>query len=147
MGKQHRIVCRNKGKRASEILDLVHSDLCGPSDESLSGAKYFVTFIDDYSRKTFVYVVKHKNEIIKLFKDWKTLVENQTGKKLKCLRTDNGLEYLNKEMDEFLKENGVVHQTTIPRTPEQNGVAERANRTIVEKTRTFINDAGLDKRF
>lgn len=134
--------------RATEVLELVHSDLCGPMPgRSFSGAKYFITFIDDYSRKTFVYFIKNKDEVFEIFKAWKVLVENQTNKKLKKIRTDNGTEYCNSKFQNYLKENGIVHQTTVPYSPEQNGVAERANRSIMEKSRCMLQEATLGTQY
>lgn len=106
----------------------MHSDLCGPiSVESIGGAKYFITFIDDYSRKMFVYFIKNKSDACNKFKEFKALVENETGNKI--LRTDNGRKYLNNEFVEILKNSGIKHQTTISYNPQQNGLAERTNRT------------------
>ncbi len=98
-----------------------------------------LTFMDDASRKVFVYFLK--SEFCAIFKDFKTLVENQTGKKIKVLRSDNGTEYVNKELEQFLKSSGIIP------TPEQNGTAERMNCTNVEKARCILFDAGLGKHF
>lgn len=147
-GKHHRLPFKHKGERATEILQLVHSDLCGPMEEkSIGGSKYFLTFIDDYSRKVFIYFLTTKDEVEETFKAYKQLVENQTGKRIQKLRTDNGGEYMSRTFDMFLKESGIRHQTTTPYTPEQNGLAERMNRTIVEKARCMLFDAKLGKEF
>lgn len=145
LGKQTREPFeRNKVTRAKDVLDLVHSDVCGAMNiESFGGKRYFITFIDDYSRKTYVYFLKQKSETFEIIKEFKVFVETQTGKKLKVLRTDNGGEYVNKNVDGFLREHGIKHQLTIAYTPQQNGVAERANRTITEKARAMLQDAGL----
>ena len=97
-GKQTQILHRKRGNRKDQRLALVHSDLCGPMlDMSLGGASYFAMCIDDYSCKVWVYFLKHKDEGLSVFKTFVTLVvENQSGKKLKCLRTDNGGEYVSK---------------------------------------------------
>ena len=106
-------------KRATEPLDLVHSDVCGKLNaQSLGGAEYFLTFIDDSTHFTWMYVLKHKFLIC--FKRWKSLVE-KTSSKLKVLRTDNGGEYTSARFEELLKCEGIRHERTIPRTPEQNG--------------------------
>ncbi|KAJ0172339.1 hypothetical protein K1T71_012312 [Dendrolimus kikuchii] len=149
LGKQCRLPFPKKSKRRSkEILGLVHTDLCGPMPQaSFGGSRYFLTFIDDFSRKIFCYFLKGKDEVFTYFKTFKSLVENQTGKTIKVLRSDNGTEYVNKQFQNFLKEHGIKHETTIPYSPEQNGVSERANRTIVEKARCMLQDAGLDNRF
>lgn len=148
-GKQSRLPFPKQSySRATEKLGLIHSDLCGPmSVASFSGAKYLLTFIDDYTRMTFGYFIKSKDEVLPMFKIFKNLVENQTNLKIKKLRTDNGREYVNKQFQTFLQEHGIEHQTTVPYSPQQNGVAERANRTTVEAGRCMLQDAGLDRRF
>lgn len=148
-GKQTRIPFPKKSaSRSKSILDLIHTDLCGAfSTPSLGGAKYFLTFTDDYTRRTFVYFLKSKNEVFENFKTFKALVENQTGKKIKRLRSDNGREYINNQLQAYLRQHGIVHETTVPYSPAQNGVSERANRTIIEKVRCMLQDAGLDDRF
>lgn len=148
-GKQNRLPFPKKSyNRATEPLELVHTDLCGPMPcSSLSGSKYFLLFIDDFSRKTFVYFLKTKSEVFEKFKSFKVLVENQTGRKIKVLRSDNGGEYINSNFQMFLKDNGIRHQTTVPHSPQQNGVAERANRTIMEAARCMLQDANLAQEF
>ena len=90
-GKQNRVSFRNSPlSRMNNVLDLIHSDLCGPMPKSLGGSQYFVTFIDDHSWKMWAYTLKSKDQVLNVFKEFHTLVERQTGKKLKCIRTDNG---------------------------------------------------------
>jgi len=81
------------------------------------------------------------------FQEFKELAETQTGKRIKAVRTDNGKKYVNQAMKEFMKTNGIRHQTTVAYTPEQNGMAERCNRTIMERARTMIKAANLDYRY
>ncbi|CAH0599403.1 unnamed protein product [Chrysodeixis includens] len=114
---------------------------------SVGGAKYFLSFIDDYTRKQFIYFLKSKDETFEYFKQFKALVENETGKKLKVLRSDRGGEYMSSKFQEYVKTCGIKHQKTIPDCPQQNGVAERANRTIMEKVRCLLRDAGLEMKF
>lgn len=147
-GKQCRLPFKSTGQRSSDLLDIVHTDICGPMENvSLGGSRYFLLFVDDYSRMTFVYFLRHKNEALKYFKIYKAHVENQTKKTIKVLRSDNGLEFCNKEFDDFLNNAGVIHQKTNPYTPQQNGLCERFNRTIVEKARCLLFDANLGKEF
>ncbi|XP_063049961.1 uncharacterized protein LOC134444635 [Engraulis encrasicolus] len=94
-----------------------------------------------------MYVLKHKDEVFNKFVQWKAEVETYSGRKLKVLRTDNGGEYTSKEFDAFLKTEGVRHELTVPKTPEQNGVAERMNRTLVETVRSMLADAKLPQKF
>ena len=136
------------GKRSVEPFGLVHSDVCGKiSTESLSGAEYFLTFIDDTTRYVWVYVLKRKDQVFERFLEWKALVEKSTGRKLKALRTDNGGEYTSTEFETYLKKEGVWHELTVPKTPEQNGVAERMNRTLVEITRSMLGYSKLPHKF
>ena len=141
-GKQHRESFPKEGAtHATEVLEIVHTDVCGPmSEPSIGKARYFVTFIDDKTRKTFVYFLKQKSDAFEKFKQFKSAVENKTGKRIKTLRSDNGGEYTSNEFETYLKKHGIAHQKTAPYTPEQNGVAERANRTIVEMARSMLHE-------
>ncbi len=114
---------------------------------SHDGARYFFTFIDDFSRKTCVYLLKAKGEAFEKFKQYKALVENEIGHKIKVLRSDNGGEFVSKKFDAFLVECGIQRQTSAPYSPQQNGVAERANRTIMECARSMILAQGLGLEF
>ncbi|CAA7059133.1 unnamed protein product [Microthlaspi erraticum] len=147
-GKQHRVSFKSSApSRLPEILDLVHSDVCGPmKTKSLGSASYFVTFIDDHSRKLWVYTMRTKDQVLGYFKHFVALVERQTGKKLKCIRSDNGGEYSG-PFDAYCKEHGIRHQFTPPKTPQLNGLAERMNRTIVERVRCLISQSGLSMTF
>ena len=148
INKLTRISFTAQGKRATKILDLVHTDLCGPMRECTpQGNKYFITFIDDYSRKAFVYFIKAKNEAFEKFQQFKSLVENQTGQRIKTIRSDNGGEYINAPFQHFLRQHGIRHQVTAPYTPQQNGIAERFNRTVVEMGRTMLHSANLPYTF
>ncbi|XXG58369.1 hypothetical protein AAC387_Pa04g0693 [Persea americana] len=147
-GKQCRVKFRTAVHRTKGTLDYIHSDLWGPSRvPSLGGGLYMLTFIDDYSRKVWVYILKHKREAFVQFKQWKAMVEKQTGKQFKRLRTDNGLEFCNSAFNEFCKNEGIVRHRTVRNTPQQNGVAEWMNRTILEKTRCILSNAGLPRKF
>ncbi|CAH2103269.1 unnamed protein product [Euphydryas editha] len=145
-GKFSRLPFLHKGTRRNELLELVHSDVSGPMEtRSIGQSRYFLTFVDDASRMCFVYFLKEKNQVLKYFKEFQVMVENQTGAKIKTLRTDNGGEYTSSEMETYLKSIGLVHQKTNSHTPEQNGLCERLNRTIVERARCLLFDAKLDK--
>lgn len=147
MGKQHRQPFNVSTTRAKGILDLIHTDLAGPMEtKSICGARYMLTFTDDFSRKTFLYFLGEKSKTLSAFIEFKNLIENETDRKIKTLRSDNGTEYMSNEFAIFLKKHGIAHQRTRTYTPEQNGVAERANRTI-EKGRCMIFDAKLPIKF
>ena len=114
----------SSAKRANKILELVHSDVFGPVPvPSLGKSVYCVSFIDDFSRNTWIYFLRKKSEFFDKFKEFKALVENQAEKKIKVLRTDNGGDFCKKEFEEFCKKCGIARQKTTPYTPQQNGVA------------------------
>ena len=148
LGKQTRVKFGTAIHQTEGILDYVHTDVWGPTrNSSLGGRHWFVTFIDDFSRRVWVYTMKHKDEVLDIFLSWKQMVETQTGRKIKKLRSDNGGEY---RYDPFLKvcrEEGIVRHFTVRGTPQQNGVAERMNRTLVTKVRCMLSHAGLSKAF
>lgn len=96
----------------------------------MSGNQYFLSIIDDHSRKVWVWFLKTKDETFSKFCEWKKLVENQVYRRVKCLRTDNGLEFCNSMFDEFCRKHGVERLRTCTCTPQQNDVAERMNKTI-----------------
>ena len=108
---------------------------------------YYVSFIDDFSRNTWIYFLKKKSEVFDGFKEFKALVENQTEKKIKVLRTDNCGEFCSKEFEEFCKKCGIVRQKTTPYTPQQNGVAERMNKTLMERARSMLSGVRLGQEF
>ncbi|BES98092.1 Hydra magnipapillata [Nesidiocoris tenuis] len=138
---------RKDKELAKEKLALVHSDVCGPMQvESYSGCRYFVTFIDDCSRKVFIYFIEKKGDVLNKFKEFKSLVENETERKIKTLRSDRGGEYLSHEFCEFLKIHGIRHELSAPHVAAQNGFSERTNRSIMDKVRSMIFHAKADIR-
>ena len=148
-GKIHRQPFKSVGEiRSKRKLQLVHSDVFGPiQPEAEGGYRYFVTFIDDYSRCCKVYFLKHKSEVLEKFKMFEAVFTNECGEKIGKLRTDNGGEYLSGEFQAYLKSKQIHHETTVRHTPQQNGVAERKNRTIVESARSMLSHAGLPKKY
>lgn len=123
----------SRGRRSSGALDLVHIDLCGPMrTESQGGARYFVTFIDDYTRWCEVYFMRNKDKVFEKFREYMKYTEKYTGRKIKAVQSNNGREFCNSAMDALFKKHGIHRRLTIPHTPQQNGVAERKNRTLVE---------------
>ena len=136
------------GERSKDILDLVHSDICGPMQiKSLGGSRYFITFTDDRSKYTSEYVMKKRSEALGCFKKYLAMAETQTGKKLKAFRFDNAGEYTSGEFNDFLASKGIVQDPTVPYSPHQNGVAERLNRTLVELVRSMLHHKSLPKHF
>lgn len=145
-GKMERLPFPSSESRSSQCLDLVHSDIAGPMEtESIGGKKYYITFIDDFSRKVFVYMLRNKSEAFEKFKIFQAQAERTHGRKIKSLRTDNGGEYCSKEFAAFLQQQGIEHQTTVPYNSEQNGVSERLNKTILCKVRCMLVESGLPK--
>lgn len=134
---------KSTDNKSDVALYRIHSDVCEMPIASYTGAKYFVTFIDDYSRYVSVYCLKSKSEVIDMWRKYKSLVERQTGLEIKILRSDNGGEYMSKEFQEELLSCGIVHETSVPRSPQQNGVAERMNRTLAEMVRCMLLDGGM----
>eukprot|EP00253_Pinus_taeda_P023836 PITA_23836 len=148
-GEKKRVRFLRVGKEnKNEKLELVHIDVWGPAQvSSLSGSRYYVTFIDYATKKTWIYCIKNKSDVFDTFKKWKALVEIETGKKLKCLRSYNGGEYCSREFDRYCSKHGICREKTVPRTPQENGVSERMNRTIMERARCMRLHAGLPLQF
>ncbi|GJZ98344.1 retrovirus-related pol polyprotein from transposon TNT 1-94, partial [Tanacetum coccineum] len=131
-------------KRDTGLLELIHSDICELNGILTRGGKrYFITFCDDSSRFLYVYLLRSKDEAFDSFKIYKAEVENQLGKRIKVLRSDRGGEYFTREFDTFCEENGIKHERTSPYTPQQNGLAERKNRTLVEMVNCMLNQSEL----
>jgi hypothetical protein len=113
-----KIVFPNSDNRSTGVLDLIHINVCGPmSRVSLGGWEYYVTFNDDHSRKTWKFFLKTKSEVFKRFQDFKPLVENQTGKKIKVLQSDNGGEYASTKFSDFCIKQGIIRHSIIPYNP------------------------------
>ncbi|GJS33884.1 zinc finger, CCHC-type containing protein [Tanacetum coccineum] len=131
--------------RESKVLDLIHSDLCDfHANPSLGNNKYVITFIDDASRYCYVYLLHAKHEALDKFKIYKQEVELQRQDLIKVLRTDRGGEYYDPV---YFQSTGIIHQTTAPYTPQQNGVAERKNRTLKEMVNSMLSYSGLSEGF
>jgi hypothetical protein len=128
--------------RAKSTLNLIHTDLCGPMGVD-GQKKYMMVIVDDRTRYTWVYFLERKSDALECFKHWLVRVERLTEKTLKTVRSDNGGEYTSGRFEDFLKDKGIEHQTTIPYSSQQNGVAERANRTIVERTIALLHSESL----
>lgn len=118
-------------------------DLCVMPTPSMDGSCYIATFIDHFSRLAVVKTLKQKSDTPAAVKEVLELLENQSGMKVRAVRTDRGTEYLNETLSEYFKGKGIVCETTAPYTPEQNGIAERLNRTLLERTRAMLIDANL----
>jgi len=148
-GKMTRLPFPKKSKTESTaILDLIHSDVCGPMRTvTPSGKRYLVTFIDDYSNFSFVTLLAHKSEVEGTMKQFVAFCENKFGRTPKIMRSDRGGEYTSAEYTKFLKEKGIQIQLTAADCPQQNGKAERKNRTLIEMARCMLIDAELSYKF
>ncbi|GFT01566.1 retrovirus-related Pol polyprotein from transposon TNT 1-94 [Trichonephila clavipes] len=155
-GKTHCIPCKlAKSKRVSfkkmgavrskRPLELLHMDLCGPMPtESQGGNKYFLSIMDDYSRKVTVFPIRNKPDVFYTFIRFQKRAERFLSKKVIAVRTDGGLEFCNKDMDNFLTELGIKHEITNSYTPEMNGVAERFN---LDGIKTLLKSSEVPHKF
>ena len=142
--KSTRIISRTSPNKAKRPLEKIHSDVAGPiTPTSLGGSKYVVTFTDDYSRFTWVFPCSAKSQVFDIFKTFKRTVENELNQKMSLLHCDNGGEYSSNLFKRFANQEGIQIQYTVPHTPEQNGVAERLNRTLFSTTRCMLNDSPI----
>ena len=149
-GKAHRstIPRQRLSQRANNLLDRVHSDVCGPIEvPSLGGSRYFVTFIDECSNWVTVFLLKRKSEVVKCYFEFESYAERQTGRKIRIIRSDRGGEYLNDSLEGHLKNRGIVHELTTAYTPHQNGIAERFNRTCMNLVRSMLHHRNVPKCF
>ena len=125
LGKMTKTPFTGFPERASDLLELIHTDVCGPmSSTARGGFQYFIIFTDDLSRYGYVYLMRYKSETFEKFKEFQNKIENQRGKKIKALRSDRGGEYLSHEFSDHLKSCGIVPQLTPPGAPQRNGVSE-----------------------
>jgi len=148
MGRQHRVAFSTSQHKTKCFLDLIYTDVWGPSSvASIGGARYYVTFIDNFSRKVWVCFLKQKSKVFQKFKEWKTVVENHTGRKVKVLRFDNRGEYTSKEFKYYLASKGIKHQLNILGRLEQNRVVEHMNQTLTERARSIILQADMSEGF
>ncbi|CAI7899512.1 unnamed protein product [Closterium sp. NIES-53] len=145
-GKLQRTSFPTSTTRASTSLELVHTDVCGPmqTPDREKGSKSFITFLDDFSRLSWVTLVKIKDEVAKVFKRWIRYAEREAGAKVKILRSDRGGEYMGMDLESFLEDKGITYQILFAYTPQQNGTAERLKRTVIYLARAMLAHAQLD---
>jgi hypothetical protein len=135
-----------EGNRASAFGDEVHSDLWGPAPvETRAGKRYYITFTDDMSRLTHLYLLRTKDEAFGAYKEYDSWVGTQLNGRIKTLHSDRGGEYLGKAFVLYLKSKGTAQKLTVHDTPQHNGVAERRNRTIMERVRALLHASGLPR--
>jgi hypothetical protein len=126
---------------------MIHSNVWTTKTKSIRGCKYYMSFIDDHTRKVWVYFMKYKGEVFQHFFNFKAMVEKEKGVSIKCLRFDGGGEYFSNEFSEYLKEHGIQRKYSCSYSPQQNGVAERQNRHIAEIARAMLNEKNLPNYF
>jgi transposase InsO family protein len=146
IAKQHKNPHPTSDSDSNRPLQLLHMDVCGPIQvPSLGNSLYLATYLDDYSKLSVVRPVATKHEVANVTIEVIKLLENQSGHRLLVARTDNGTEYVNSTLADYFRSKGVLHQKTVRYTPEQNGAAERLNRTLLEKMRAMLEDSQLPK--
>ena len=144
LGKNVKRSYFNIHNRYKGILYLIHSDVCGPlSSSSHSCYLYYVLFINDFSRKSWIYFLKAKSETFVKFQEFKALVENQIGRNIHVLRYDNGGEFDSHSFNDFCSDAGISKHLTVPYNPQQNGVAKRNNRNMCEAAKSMLHDQDL----
>ncbi|PKU84061.1 Retrovirus-related Pol polyprotein from transposon TNT 1-94 [Dendrobium catenatum] len=142
--KCHKLPFELSRSRTKFPLALLHADVWGPAPvPSPQGIRYFLILVDDYSRYTWLFTLTQQTSVYNVLKHFIIFIENQTNRTIKALRTDNGTEFVNHQMNDLLRSKGIRHQLSCPYTPEQNGVAKRKNRHILETTRSLLHRAYL----
>ena len=139
---------KRKNYQSKDILEIVHTDLCWPIGiEIYTREKFFILFVDDYSRMMTVMYLRNKSEAFEKFKWYLARVEKEIGKRLKCLRSDRGGEFISHEFNNFCIERGIKRHVWAPRTPEKNGIAERRNRSIMDCAWTLMIEKNIAVKY
>ena len=147
-GKLVKAPFRSSTSETTMVLELVHSDIMGPMRTlTRRGAHYVITIVDDFSRYCWAYLVKRRSDFSEVFNKWIAMAERQSGARIKILRSDRGGEYMSWSFHATLQRKGVQHQCTVPYNPQQNGVAERLNRTLMDGARSLLSQARLRERW
>ena len=145
--KHSRVSFPISNKRSSPFF-LIHSDIWGPSNiPNISGSRWFVTFIDDCTRVSWIYLLKNKSDMSHIFPVFCTIIQNQFGTKIKKIRLDNACGYFNQILSQRFQKEGITHKLSFITTPQQNGVAEKKNRHFLECTRTLLFQQNVPKSY
>lgn len=145
-GKSHRLPFKNSSNRRSALFELVHTDLMGPTKTpSYSGNHFAMVLVDDHSRYTWIYFLKEKSEALSKFVEFTEAIEKEFGQKIKCLRSDNGGEFMSTDFFQYCDSNGIQRQMTCPNTPQQNGVAERKLAHLTSMSLSWLHEKNLPR--
>ncbi|KAG7556890.1 Integrase catalytic core [Arabidopsis suecica] len=147
LGKHCKAIFPKSSTIYESCFDLIHSDVWTSPCLSRENQKYFVTFIDEKSKYTWLTLLPSKDRVLEAFKNFHTYVTNQYNAKIKIFRSDNGGEYTSQAFKEHLASHGIIHQTSCPYTPQQNGVSERKNRHLMEVARSIMFHTNVPKSF
>jgi transposase InsO family protein len=148
LGKQPALPFNNSESHATASFDLIHSDVWGPSPvASMSGSRYFVIFVDDFSRYTWVFLMKSRSELLDIYRNFAKMIETQFSKPIKAFRSDNALEYTQHDFQSILKHYGTISHLSCPGTSQQNGRAERKLRHILDTVRALLLSTSLPTPF
>ena len=145
MAKSHQLPYQKSASQSSFPLQLVFSDVWGPACDSFGRNKFYVSFIDDYSKFTWIYLLKHKSEVFQRFHEFQQLVERQFDKKILALQSDWGGEY--EKLNSFFSKIGITHLVSCPHAHQQNGVAERKHRHIVEVGLSLLAQSSMPLKY
>lgn len=146
--KQQRLSFTSSSSRATSVFDLVHVDLWGPyKHRSMNNESYFLTIVDDYTRATWTLLLTDKTQVFPKITVFFNMVQTQFGTKIKVIRSDNGTEFVNRRMTEFLNSRGVLHQRSCAYTPQQNGIVERKHKHLLQVARALMFQSGLPIKF
>ncbi|CAL2259667.1 unnamed protein product [Prunus armeniaca] len=139
LAKSHHVPYPLSTNKCTTPFTLIHYDVWGPSPITAPyGVRWFVTFIDDCTRMTWLYLLKNKNEVLSHFQSFHEQMKTQFNAQIQILRSDNGGEFVNHNFQTYFQQHGIIHETTCPQTPQQNGVAERKNRHLLETARALL---------
>lgn len=148
LAKHKRVPFPVSNKRSTSPFYLIHTDIWGPSNVSnISGARWFVTFIDDCTRVTWVFLLKHKSDVSSVLPSFLLMIKNQFGVNIKRLRSDNARDYFNQTLTSYCQKEGIIHESSCVKTPQQNGVAERKNGHLLDQTRALLFQRNVPKHF
>ena len=148
LGKQPTLPFTTSESISTDIFDFIHFDVWGPSSvSSIGGSRYFVVFVDDYSRYSWIFNMKHRSELLQVYSNFVKMVETQFSKRIKIFRSDNALEYTQYAFQAVLHSYGTIHQLTCLCTSQQNGRAERKLRHILDTIRALLLSANVPAPF